>query len=223
VTLVVNPESRRRNHHAVDDGHELGDSWPSASMASVRPTSECDERPLRLSSAITALARCIAATAALLARHDIRQPTGHVGDVLTFADGTSARVYRETVSTRTKVTDPAALAVEFRLRWIRGRGHRLFRAESLLNTPLFVGFPGFVSKLWLTHDQRGCYRGLYEWDGPARAHAYARALWWVLALVSDRSSIHYAVLPGCTRAELLAGIDADGPSWWRVVPALEHR
>jgi hypothetical protein len=30
----------------------------------------------------------------------------------------------------------------------------LFRAESLLNTPLFVGFPGFVSKLWLAHDEQ---------------------------------------------------------------------
>ena len=65
----------------------------------------------------------------------------------------------------------------------RTRSSAAFPSESLLNTPLFVGFPGFVSKLWLTHDQRGRYRGLYEWDGPARAHAYVRALWWVLALV----------------------------------------
>jgi hypothetical protein len=29
----------------------------------------------------------------------------------------------------------------------------VFRAESILNTPLFAGFPGFVSKLWLAHDE----------------------------------------------------------------------
>ena len=52
---------------------------------------------------------------------------------------------------------------------VRGAGHALFRWESLLNTPLFVGFPGFVSKLWLADDEHGFYRGLYEWNGPARA------------------------------------------------------
>ena len=181
-------------------------------------TVEGDQRPLPLTAAIGAVARCTVASTALLAGHHIRQPAGHTNELLTFADGTSARVYRESIREASTVTDPMALAVEFRLRWVRGRGHRLFRAESLLNTILFVGFPGFVSKLWLTHDQQGRYRGLYEWDGAAQAHAYARALWWVLSLVSERSSIHYVVIPGCTRAELVAGIDTDGPSWWRVVP-----
>jgi len=180
-------------------------------------TVECDRPPLPLFSAVRAVARCVGTSAALLARHRITQPTNHVGEVLRFANGTSARVYRETTRVGASAAEPAALAVEFRLRWVRGRGHRAFRAESLLNTPLFVGFPGFVSKLWLTHDQRGCYRGLYEWDSPALAHSYARALWWVLALVSERRSIHYAVVPGCDRAALLAGLDGDGPAWWRVV------
>ena len=179
---------------------------------------ESDRPPLPLASVPKALLRCVAASVALLVRHRIRQPTEHVDEVISFADETSARVYRETTRVGTEVTNPAALAVEFRLRWVRGRGHRIFRAESLLNTILFVGFPGFVSKLWLTHDQRGCYRGLYEWDGAPRAHSYARALWWVLALVSERSSIHYVVVPGCRRAELLAGIEGDDPAWWRVVP-----
>jgi hypothetical protein len=97
------------------------------------------------------------------------------------------------------------LVVEFRLRAVRGRGHVLFRWESLLNTPLFAGFPGLVSKLWLAADERGRYRGLYEWEGPRRAEAYARALWRVLALVSVPGSIHYVVLPGLRRDELLRG------------------
>jgi hypothetical protein len=100
--------------------------------------------------------------------------------------------------------------------------HAAFRAESLLNTPLFAGFPGLVSKLWLADDQRGRYRGLYEWDGPARAEAYARALWRVLALVSVPGSIHYVVLPGLRRDELLArpqvlaDVAADAAAWWRL-------
>jgi hypothetical protein len=152
----------------------------------------------------------------LLFGRRVQQPTDRVGDVLSFADGSSARVYRETVVARAPSAEPCGLVVEFRLRWVRGRGHALFRLESLLNTPLFVGFPGFVSKLWLAHDEHGFYRGVYEWDDPALAHAYARALWRVLALVSEPGSIHYAVLPGCRRSELLARTEAGNADWWRV-------
>ena len=79
-----------------------------------------------------------------------------------------------------------------------------------------------VSKLWLADDERGRYRGLYEWDGPKQAEAYARALWRVLALVSVPGSIHYVVLPGLRRDELLArpqvlaDAAADAAAWWRL-------
>ena len=117
---------------------------------------------------------------------------------LRFADGTSARVFRETTVDRGATLDPCVLVVEFRLRAVRGRGHAVFRRESLLNTPLFAGFPGLVSKLWLADDERGRYRGLYEWDGPRLAENYARALWRVLALVSVRGSIHVTLCcPDC--------------------------
>jgi hypothetical protein len=125
---------------------------------------------------------------------------------------------------RPSPAEPCLLVVEFRLRAVRGRGHALFRWESLLNTPLFVGFPGFVSKLWLANDAHGVYRGVYEWDGADRAEAYARALWRVLALVSAASSIHYRVVPGIRRSDLLADpalLDREGPTqgtdWWRLV------
>jgi hypothetical protein len=158
----------------------------------------------------------------LLAQRRIHQPGKHVGETLRFADGSSAQVYRETIVQRHPTEAPAVLVVEFRLRWVRGRGHALFRAESLLNTPLFVGFPGFVSKLWLAHDQSDAYRGVYEWDDPQLAHAYARALWRVLALVSVPGSIHYVVVPGLHRDELLIDpsvIDQPGQTaeWWRLV------
>jgi hypothetical protein len=114
------------------------------------------------------------------------------------------------------------LLVAFRLFAVRGWAHRLFHWESLLNIPLFVGFPGFVSKLWLAADENGVYRGLYEWDGAESAQAYARALWRVLALVSEASSIHYRVLPGVHRDRLLAAPRAldsvpSGTQWWRPV------
>jgi hypothetical protein len=181
-----------------------------------------EEPPLAYRAALWAVTGCAASTARLLWRHRLHLPRGHVGMRLRFADGTSARVYRETVVDRHATGDPCVLVVGFRLRAVRGWGHAAFRAESLLNTPLFAGFPGLVSKLWLADDQRGRYRGLYEWDGPRRAEAYARALWRVLALVSVPGSIHYVVLPGLRRDELLArpqvlaGAAADPAAWWRL-------
>jgi hypothetical protein len=114
--------------------------------------------------------------------------------------------------------------VGFRLRVVRGWGHTLFRRESLLNTPLFVGFPGYVSKLWLAHDDRDRYRGVYEWDGPERAEFYARSLWQVLALGCVAGDIHFRVLPGLRRDDLLrephlawASAPGDMAAWWRPV------
>jgi hypothetical protein len=164
-------------------------------------------------------------TVELLERHRIHLPRAHVGMRLWFADGTSAQVYRETVVAGTP-QDPCVLVVEFRL-WpwaVRGwRTHALFRRESLFNTPLFVGFPGFESKLWLAHDAREVYRGIYEWDGPERAEHYARCLWRVLALGCAPGSIHYQVLPGLRRDAVLAAphlldtaADAAG-AWWRPI------
>jgi len=187
-----------------------------------------EQPPLAYLAAARALARCFAGTARLIWRRRMHLPRERVGIRLRFADGSSARVYRETAVDRGATADPCVLVVAFRLRAVRGRGHAAFRWESLLNTPLFAGFPGLVSKLWLADDERGRYRGLYEWDGPRLAENYARALWRVLAPVSVRGSIHYAVLPGLRRDELLArpqGRPAGGPpasagagsgAWWRL-------
>jgi hypothetical protein len=179
--------------------------------------------PLPKAAAWKAVARCVAASGPLLVRRRIHLPRGQVGRWLRFTDGSSAVVYRETTLDGPPPRHPCVLVVTFRLRWVRGHGHLAFRAESILNTPLFVGFPGFVSKLWLAHDADGRYRGLYEWDGPGRAEAYARALWRVLAIVSEPASIDYQVLPGPRRDEVLAGpprAHEEAPearTWWRVV------
>ncbi|WP_007025144.1 hypothetical protein [Saccharomonospora iraqiensis] len=177
-------------------------------------------RPLPRPAAWRAVARCVGTTGLLLVRGELRMPRGHTGRVFRFADDTGAWVYRETVVTR-EPERPCVLVVTFRLRRIRGRGHAAFRRESLLNTPLFAGFPGFVSKLWLAHDELGRYRGLYVWDDAAAAEHYARSLWRVLELVSERGSIDYYVLPGLHRADVPVDAAAAGPAgegaWWRAV------
>jgi hypothetical protein len=164
----------------------------------------------------------------LIVGRRIHQPAGNLGRCIPFADGTSAQVYRETVIDAQPLERPAVLVVCFRLRGVRTEwGHSLFRLESELNTVLFAGFPGLVSKLWFRHDEHGVYRGFYQWDGASRAVAYVRALWWVLALVSETSSIHYAVLPGADRDDVVANpalvdtVAASPGGWWRpaAVPA----
>ncbi|MDF2980146.1 MAG: hypothetical protein K0S40_4874 [Actinomycetospora sp.] len=178
--------------------------------------------PLPRSKAWLAVARCVAVTLRLLVRGRLRWPRTWVGARVRFADGSTSTIYRETVVAGAVAARPCALVVCFRLRGVRGRGHALFRAESLLNTPLFAGFPGFVAKWWLAADENGVYRGLYEWDGADRAEAYARALWRVLELVSVRGSIAYIVLPDRHRDDLLGlparvGEDVVPAEWWRPV------
>jgi hypothetical protein len=204
---------------------DLGSSNRASASGAVSPDTAIivDRSPLPLRRALRALARCVVSTLVLLARRSISQPKAHLGTVLHFGDGSHARIYRETVVPSAQTATPAVLVVAFKLRRVRGWGHALFRAESLLNTPLFVGFPGFVSKLWLAHDGNGVYRGFYEWDRAELADAYVRALWWVLALVSVQESIRYAVVPGLRRDDVLTDptvLDRAVPdyrdAWWRL-------
>jgi hypothetical protein len=178
--------------------------------------------PAPRAKAWPAVARSVGTSCLMLARRQVHLPKGNMGRVLRFADGSTSRVYRETAVDR-QPGEPCVLVVAFTLRLVRGRAHRFFEAESLLNTPLFVGFPGFVSKLWCAHDTFGAYRGLYEWDGAAPARKYAAALWRVLELVSVPGSISYKVLPGLRRDELLANpalIESPAHpdhAWWRLL------
>ena len=182
------------------------------------------QEPLPRSTAARAVARCIAETIRLLAQGRTHLLKRNVGLRLRFADGTTGRVFRETVVERQPPDDPCLLVVEFRLRFLRGRWHALFLWECILNTPLFVGFPGLVSKLWMDRDEQERYRGLYEWNDPAGAEFYARSLWRVLELVCPRGAIHYRVVSGFCRddvlcnPQLLDGVDPESSAaWWRVV------
>lgn len=174
----------------------------------MRPTNDV---PLRAAAHATGLS--IVGFVRLLVSRRLHQPSGNVGGVLVFGDGTHTRVYRETIVDQPSVRRPAVLVVMFRLRFVRGSWlHRLFRWESQLNHPLFVGYPGIVSKLWCAHDENNVYRGVYQWDGPDRADAYARSLSWILRAVSVRGSVRHRVYPDAVRDEWLGGTlpaDAD--------------
>jgi hypothetical protein len=202
----------------------------SSAYGAAAPSNETAEQPrLSLWVALRALVGCAGRTVVLLWNRRLAQPASNVGRRISFADGTSACVYRETVIDRSDPVAPAVLVVGFRLRRIhRGWAHQLFRWESELNTILFAGFPGLVTKLWLRHDEQGLYRGVYQWDDPELAVAYVRALSWVLALVSEPESIHYAVLPTLYRDDVLDEpsrvdtIDTAPGGWWRPVRSLSN-
>ena len=166
---------------------------------------------------MAAIARCAARTIDLLAHRRLHQPASNVGRWVRWGDGTTSRVYRETTADHDPA-EPCTLVVRFRLRGVRGpRLHALFRLESELNTVLFAGFPGFVSKLWFAADEHGAYRGLYDWDGAENADAYVRALWWALMVVADRSSIEYVVVADVRRDQVLRypAVAGEDPAWWR--------
>jgi hypothetical protein len=122
------------------------------------------------------------------------------------------------------------LVVQFRLRAFGHRRflHALFRRECILHTPLFAGFQGFCSKLWISDTATATYRGLYEWDGPERAADYASQLVRLLIPLSTGGSVGYHVVPGIRRQDLFdaRGPASDGPkqgadAWWRLAEPLE--
>jgi hypothetical protein len=152
----------------------------------------------RRSGPVAAFTRSAVATFRLMAAGQLTSPRTHLDRRLRFADGTTSFVFRETAIRDHDPRDPAVLVVQFRLRAFGHRRflHALFRRECILHTPLFAGFPGFQTKLWISDTATGVYRGLYEWDGAERAADYADTLVRLLRPLSTPGSVRYHVIPG---------------------------
>jgi hypothetical protein len=178
---------------------------------------------------VAAFARSAVATGRLLAAGRLTSPRTYLGRRLCFADGTTSLVFRETAIRDPHPRDPAVLVVQFRLRAVGHRRllHALFRRECILHTPLFAGFPGFQTKLWISDTTTGVYRGLYEWDGPERAADYASQLARLLTPLSTPDSVRYHIIPGIRRRDLFdasrlsAGQEQAADAWWRPAEPLE--
>lgn len=154
-----------------------------------------------------AVARSAAETARLFAGGALDTPTGLVGRWLRSDDGSRSRVFRETAVRGRNPSDPVVLVVRFRLRWVgRARwAHTVFRSTCAVSTPLFAGFPGFVTTLWLADPWTEVYCGVYEWDGAESAEWYAARLTRVLGLVSVRGSTSHVVVEGLGRGRFVDG------------------
>lgn len=176
----------------------------------------------RPASTVGRFASSTATTARLMAGGRLAQPSTYLACEPSFADGSTSFVFRETAVRGLPTSDPAVLVVRFRLAMSPG-WHAVFRRECVLHTPLFAGFPGFRSKLWLADLQTGVYRGLYEWEGADLAVDYAETLARLLRVFSVPGSVGHHVVPGVRRDGLLRdpALAVDGPAWSRLIGSLE--
>jgi hypothetical protein len=167
-------------------------------------------------------ARCVRAWGGLVARRRLTSPKTNLGAWLTFADGSSSFIFRETAVTDAATTDPTLLVIQFRLAALDSNYllHAAFRRECVLHTPLFAGFPGFRSKLWMDDVETGVYRGVYEWQGGDLARHYAARMVALLAPFSNAGTARHHVVEGLRRDDFLlhpelAPDDVEG-DWWRL-------
>ncbi len=165
---------------------------------------------------------CACEWARMSTGHRLMRSPEHVGDALTFEDGTTSRVFRETRVRDVAAAHPTLLAIKFRLAFLDDLAplHAAFRRECLIHTLLFAGFRGFRSKLWLEDDRTRIYRGIYEWDGAEDASAYAARMVGLLAPFSNQGTVEAQIVPGLTLSGYLTDPDAttggQSDGWWRL-------
>ena len=171
----------------------------------------------------------MAAWGGLVAGRRLTSPKNNLGARLRFADGSSSFVVRETSVTTPGTSDPTLLVIQFRLAALGSNRllHGAFRRECVIHTPLFAGFPGFRSKLWLDDIETGVYRGVYQWQGGELARHYAARMVGLLAPFSTAGTARYRVVEGVRRDEFLlrpetVQTDAEG-DWWRLAEPIARR
>ena len=173
-------------------------------------------------------ARSVAGWGRLVASRRLISPKDKLGARLRFADGSSSFVFRETAVTEPGMGDATLLVISFRLAALGSNRllHAAFRRECILHTPLFAGFPGFESKLWIDDVETGVYRGIYQWRGGDLARHYAARMVALLAPFSNAGTARHHVVEGLPRDEFLArpqraAADAEG-DWWRLAAPMSH-
>jgi hypothetical protein len=190
--------------------------------AAVPSQSRRSESARTVMPALADFARCVAALGGLVASRRLASPKGNLGARLRFADGSSSFVFRETAVTGADTSDPTLLVIQFRLAALGSNRllHAAFRRECVLHTPLFAGFPGFRSKLWLDDVETGVYRGVYQWEGGELARHYAARMVALLAPFSNAGTARSEVVEGVRRDEFLVRPEVApahvAGDWWRL-------
>jgi hypothetical protein len=141
---------------------------------------------------------CALRTLWLLARGALHIDHSLDGRLAQLPDGRTFEIFRRTTSSASDhdMNEPVVLSVWFHLRfvpaWARTR-RTLFERESILNTLLFAGFPGYQSKLWMVDPDTNEFAGLYEWRGREAAERYARYITSVLRPLSSHGLVDWEI------------------------------
>ena len=126
----------------------------------------------------------------------IHFPKDCIGEALAMEEG------QEFVNFRQVIVDPnqdqpakpgATFRVRFHVAHMSAKQNKLF---LLLPIPLFVGLPGFRSKLWMLNETNGDFQGVYEWDTVQDAEKYAVSF--AMKFMTMRSvpgSVSYEIIP----------------------------
>jgi hypothetical protein len=98
-----------------------------------------------------------------------------IGTTFTNGDGREFIVFKETIldpaPSEAKMPQ-AVFRVQFQVpRIVRWRDRLIIALKS----PMFVGQPGFRSKLWMVDEKNCVYQGVYEWDTIQAAEEYAHS------------------------------------------------
>jgi hypothetical protein len=157
------------------------------------------------------MCRCATRVCRLLGARHLHVDRAWATGAVTLPDGRTFRTFRQTSCDVAEPdgADHVVLVVWFRLhgvppgapvrRWI-------FERESILNTVLYAGMPGFRTKLWMVDPATSDYAGVYEWSGRSAAEAYVRYITSVLRPLSRAGSVGGYVVDGVgSLDEYLAG------------------
>ena len=135
----------------------------------------------------------------LLSRGSIYLKKNRLGNVVTVhqSGNSNYTVFRETVSRDGNADICSVLIVGFRLRSIGSNPllHWIFQRICIISTPIWSGFAGFRTKLWMVDARTKNYLGIYEWAGEKNARAYTEWLCTILIRLSTPGSVWYEIRP----------------------------
>lgn len=111
------------------------------------------------------------------------------------SERTNYTVFRETESRDGSIDTFSVLIVGFRLRFLGSNPmlHWLFQRICIISTPIWSGFHGFRTKLWMVDRLTKNYLGIYEWAGDQNALAYVEWLVKILRPLSIAGSVWYEI------------------------------
>ncbi|MBU1110149.1 hypothetical protein KKB83_00840 [Patescibacteria group bacterium] len=114
-----------------------------------------------------------------------------IGTAYNIKDRGSYQILRESINYLELDEEPVVLIVAFRMKFLGNSSflHRLFLSLSILTTPVWSGFPGFHTKLWMVDPKTNNYLGAYQWYGEENAKVYQGFLLRLLNTLAVTNSI----------------------------------